>query len=91
MWIPKTEDEIVQAITLGSLVESPTFDAKREIPASGKSKDLAKDVAAMATDGGTLLGSWPLLVKLSPSATSGAGAVRSRRGQTWCASPSSVD
>src|SRR6266540_5238727 len=55
MWIPKTEDEIVQAITLGSLVESPTFDAKREIPASGKSKDLAKDVAAMATDGGTLL------------------------------------
>lgn len=55
MWIPKTEDEIVQAISSGSLVESPTFDAKRELPASGKSKDLAKDVAAMATDGGTLL------------------------------------
>lgn len=55
MWVPTIEDEIVQAITSGSLVESPTFDAKRELPTSGKSKELAKDVAAMATDGGTLL------------------------------------
>jgi hypothetical protein len=32
-----------------------TFDAKATLPAKGKSKDLAIDVAAMANDGGTLL------------------------------------
>ena len=55
MWIPQTEREILAAIKSGSLVETATFDAKAELPAKGKSKDLATDVAAMANDGGTLL------------------------------------
>ena len=53
MWIPKTEDEIVQAVHTGTLQETAIFDAKRELP--HKSKDLAKDIAAMSIDGGTLL------------------------------------
>ena len=43
------------AIEAGDLTETATFDAKATLPAKGKSKDLAKDVAAMANDGGTLL------------------------------------
>src|SRR5215208_1874326 len=55
MWIPATEKEILAAIEAGDLVETATFDAKASLPAKGKSKDLAIDVAAMANDGGTLL------------------------------------
>jgi hypothetical protein len=43
------------AIEAGDLVETASFDAKAALPAKGKSKDLAIDVAAMANDGGTLL------------------------------------
>ena len=53
MWIPKTEEEIVVMVTSGTLRETETFDAKRELPKN--SKELAKDVAAMATEGGVLL------------------------------------
>jgi hypothetical protein len=55
MWIPATEQELLAAIEAGDLVETATFDAKASLPAKGKSKDLAIDVAAMANDGGTLL------------------------------------
>jgi hypothetical protein len=55
MWIPQAEREILAAIKAGYLVETATFDAKAALPAKGKSKELAKDVAAMANDGGTLL------------------------------------
>ncbi len=55
MWIPKTEEEILAAIEAGDLAETATFDAKAMLPARGKSKDLAVDVAAMANDGGTLI------------------------------------
>lgn len=55
MWQPTSESEILAAIEAGDLVETATFDVKRELPAKGKSKDLAVDVAAMANDGGVLL------------------------------------
>jgi hypothetical protein len=55
MWIPASEEEILAAIDAGDLIETATFDAKRALPSKGKSKDLAIDGAAMATDGGTLL------------------------------------
>jgi hypothetical protein len=53
MWIPTSEQEILLAIDTGDLIETATFDAKASLPAKGK--DLAIDVAAMATDGGSLL------------------------------------
>ena len=49
MWIPKNEQEIVDAVTSGLLEESPIFDVKRELPA--KNAEIAKDIAAMANDG----------------------------------------
>ncbi len=55
MWVPTTEQEILAAIASGDTEETPSFDAKQALPAKGKSKDLAKDVAAMSADGGTLL------------------------------------
>jgi hypothetical protein len=55
MWIPKSEQEILTAIDAGNVIETASFDAKRSLPAKGKSKDLAIDVAAMAIDGGILL------------------------------------
>jgi hypothetical protein len=55
MWIPTSEQDILSAIDAGDLVETATFDAKASLPTKGKSKDLAIDVAAMATDGGGLL------------------------------------
>jgi hypothetical protein len=55
VWIPKSEGKILAAIEARDLTETVTFDAKAALPAQGRSKDLAVDVAAMATDGGTLL------------------------------------
>jgi hypothetical protein len=55
MWVPATEHEILAAIEAKDLVETASFDAKASLPAKGKSKDLAIDVAAMSNDGGTLL------------------------------------
>lgn len=55
MWMPKSEQDILSAIDAGDLVETANFDAKAALPAKGKSKDLAVDVAAMSADGGTLL------------------------------------
>jgi hypothetical protein len=55
MWIPETEQEILAAIEAGDLIETASFDAKEALPAKGKSKDLAVDVAAMGADGGILL------------------------------------
>jgi hypothetical protein len=53
MWIPKTEQEIVDVVSSGNLEETVIFDAKREVPP--KSIEVAKDVAAMANDGGVLI------------------------------------
>jgi hypothetical protein len=55
MWIPDSAEQVLAAASAGELVESPTFDAKVALPARGKTRDLAIDVAAMANDGGVLL------------------------------------
>jgi hypothetical protein len=55
MWRPKTEADIKVGTENGTTVETASFDAKRELPAPGKNKDLAKDICAMTVDGGTLL------------------------------------
>lgn len=53
MWQPRGIDEFERAVTTGVLEERHDFDAKRQLPESGK--ELAKDIAAMATDGGCLV------------------------------------
>lgn len=53
--MPKSAAEIETAAKAGDLPETPTFDAKGDLPQPSKNADLAIDVAAMATDGGTLL------------------------------------
>jgi hypothetical protein len=55
MWVPRNAEQIEAAARSGELVESPSFDAKAELPIAKKNSDIAKDVAAMATDGGVLL------------------------------------
>jgi hypothetical protein len=55
MWIPTTAAEIEDSARSGRLVETPSFDAKADLPTAKKNIDLATDVAAMATDGGALL------------------------------------
>src|SRR5258706_15414136 len=53
MWIPKTQAELEQAVTSGDLEESTIFDVKKEL--SAKTPEIAKDIAAMANDGGVLV------------------------------------
>lgn len=52
MWLPKTEAEIVNVINSGGLEESDTFDAKEGL---SKNQEIAKDVAAMANNGGVII------------------------------------
>jgi len=52
MWVPQNADEIEQAAQNGEIQETATFDAKAKI---GDAKEVAKDIAAMANDGGVLL------------------------------------
>ncbi len=53
MWVPENLEQLEQAVTSGALEEKHDFDAKRELPSSNK--ELAKDIAAMTTDGGLLV------------------------------------
>jgi|SRR6185312_85463 len=54
MWIPKNEQEIVEAAANRSLEETITFDGKRELPAQNVAT--AKSVSAFAnTSGGVLI------------------------------------
>lgn len=55
MWIPNDAAEIERAAQAGEMPETPSFDAKADLPQPKRNADLAKDVAAMATDGGVLL------------------------------------
>ena len=56
IWSPSTEQSIRDAATNGLLNETHYLDLKRELQ-SGESgnKGLAKDIAAFALDGGTIL------------------------------------
>lgn len=53
MWIPKSEEEIVNAVNSDALEESAIFDAKVELPS--KNIEIAKDIAAMSNDGGVII------------------------------------
>jgi Schlafen, AlbA_2 len=55
MWMPSSYEEIERAIKAGNLQETEIFDAKREVPKQKPNKELAKDIVAMANDGGVLL------------------------------------
>lgn len=53
VWRPARTEEFERAVCEGVLDERHDFDAKRQLPSSGK--ELAKDIAAMTTDGGSLV------------------------------------
>lgn len=55
MWRPRTESEIQAGIDNGVTRETSSFDAKRQLPPTGRNKDLAKDICAMTVNGGVLL------------------------------------
>jgi len=57
MWISGDVDEIERAVARGDLEETASFDGKRELPPSTTkgNASVAIDVAAMSTDGGTIL------------------------------------
>jgi hypothetical protein len=54
MWIPRTLEELRVGMA-NNAHESASLEFKRELPAGGKSRDIAVDVAAMAADGGTII------------------------------------
>ncbi|HEY5051789.1 MAG TPA: ATP-binding protein [Solirubrobacterales bacterium] len=53
MWRPADIDQFEAAVESGTLEERHDFDAKRQLPSNNK--ELAKDIAAMSTDGGSLI------------------------------------
>ena len=53
--MPRSAAEIEAAAKAGDLPETPSFDAKADLPHPRRNADLAVDVAAMTTDGGVLL------------------------------------
>lgn len=53
MWIPKTEQDIINSTSDASIEETIIFDAKKEIPP--KNSDVAKDVSAMANSAGGVI------------------------------------
>jgi hypothetical protein len=55
-WLPKSEAELERALKEGLLYESHHSDLKR-MPSSGKgsNRDIAKDLASLAVDGGALV------------------------------------
>ncbi|HEX9990817.1 MAG TPA: ATP-binding protein [Chloroflexia bacterium] len=55
LWMPESAEEIERIVNSGTLEETEIFDAKRELPDQRKNKEIAKDVAAMANNGGVLL------------------------------------
>ena len=55
-WVPTAEADLTQAISQGLLEESHHLELKREIPQGrGANKELARDLASLAVDGGLLL------------------------------------
>lgn len=52
MWIPETAEELEATVAAGSLEETNTLEAKQQFPSN---KKLAKEIAALANDGGVLL------------------------------------
>jgi hypothetical protein len=56
MWMPKTADELIQALGDGTLPhESAYYEYKQQLPHSTKNSDIAVDVSAMTVDGGVII------------------------------------
>lgn len=55
-WLPTSEDQLRDALDQGILTERHTLDFKRELPSGrGENKELARDLAQFAVDGGVLI------------------------------------
>jgi hypothetical protein len=55
-WLPTSEDQLRGALDQGILTERHTLDFKRELPSGrGENKELARDLAQFAIDGGVLI------------------------------------
>lgn len=55
-WIPRSEADLAESISQGLLEETHYLELKREIAVGrGANKELARDLASLAVDGGTLL------------------------------------
>ncbi len=55
-WLPTSEDELRDALSQEILTERHTLDFKRELPSgSGANRELARDLAQFAIDGGVLI------------------------------------
>lgn len=55
-WVPRSEDDLVEAVRQGLLEEGHRIEFKRGIPAvKDANKELARDLASLAIDGGTLV------------------------------------
>lgn len=55
MWVPRDAQEVEEVLSRGDLEETASFDGKLALPAPKKNIDIAIDVAAMTTEGGSLL------------------------------------
>lgn len=55
-WTPSTEADLAEALANGLLEETHYLELKREVPpGKGANKELARDLAQFAIDGGTLI------------------------------------
>lgn len=55
-WLPTTEQDITTALEQGLLSETHWLELKRELPSGrGSNKELARDLASLAVDGGALI------------------------------------
>lgn len=55
-WLPETEPDVREAVDSGTLAETHYLDVKREVGATTRGrKELARDLASFAIDGGALL------------------------------------
>ncbi len=53
VWIPQTKNELIGG--LPDVSETAELEFKQQLPAAGKNEEIAIDVAAMTTDGGTII------------------------------------
>lgn len=53
MWVPRTAEDLRNG--LGDVQETAVVDFKKDLPPPGKNASIAVDVAAMSTDGGTII------------------------------------
>ncbi len=75
-WVPRSEGDILAGIERGLLAETHYMDIKREVEATSRGrKELARDIASFAIDGGTLL----------------IGIEEDKENRTWIPAPQQLD